>query len=544
MDAPSQTGEKRRIFPMLGIFAVLVGASLATFFGRLLSVGAPDLRGALSLDADSASWITTTYNMGLMFIGPFSVYLGGILGPRRVLLGSACIFASTCVFMPFAGQHLATLFVLLALAGLTGGTFYPLSLSFILRNLPQSYLHLGIVAYAVDIIVTTHVAHSFEGWLIGELSWRWLFWTTAILTPVMIVLVIYGIPPQPLPKPKPGQPSLSWRGFLYASLGAALLYGALDQGQRLDWWRSGIFVSMFVTGMFLIAAGLVRHFSKPNPLVNYPFIRRWNTVLLAMTVIFFRFVLLAAVVLIPSYLGAIQGYRPEETGNVLLWLAVPEFLAGVFAVYLLGRIDARLILAAGFALVAVGCLMDSQITTLWSGSTFDVSQIVLAVGEGLAFNGMVGTIVLDLLNSGGLENAADVLTFGGFFQTIRLFGGEVGASFMQFFLHNRQVFHYDLLAMGIQRGSEPVIQRSQFLSALLRPHATKDVVAGQSADLFLASVQRQAFTLSVMDSFMLLAYAATACLLVVMCLRSLKVGFPQIIAASTAAQSRSKKGLV
>lgn len=536
METTPKAGQKQRERPILGIFAVLLGASLATFFGRLLSVGAGDLRGALGLDADAASWITTTYNMGMMFIGPFSVYLGGILGPRRVLLSSACVFTGTCVFMPFAG-HLAGLLTLLSLAGLTAGTFYPLTLSFILRNLPQSYLHYGIVAYAMDIVVTTNAADSFEAWVMRVLSWPWLFWTIAMMTPVMIVLVIYGIPKRPLPRPKPGEPAPSWRGFLYFGLGAALLYGALDQGQRLDWWRSGTFVAMFTAAAFLLVSALIRHFSMPNPLVNYPFLRRWNTVLLALTVMLFRFVLLASVVLIPNYLAVIQNYRPDQTGPVLLWLAIPQFLAGALAVYLLGRVDARLIIAAGFALVAIACLMNSRISTLWSGNSFDASQLVLSIGEGLAFSGMVGAIVLELLSSGSMEKAADVLTFGAFFQTIRLFGGELGASFIQFFLHSRQVFHYDLLAAGIQGGSEPVIQRSQLLAAAMSAQATKNVAAGRSAEIFLANVRHQAFTLSIMDSFTLIAYAATACLLVVACLRPLTVSFPQIIAASTAPES-------
>jgi MFS transporter, DHA2 family, multidrug resistance protein len=541
MDAPPQTVRKQRVYPMVGIFAVLLGASLATFFGRLLSVGLPDLRGALSLDYDSASWIGTTYNMGMMFIGPFSVYLGGILGPRRVLLASACIFTCACAVMPFAG-HLWFLLALLALSGLTAGTFYPLSLSFILRNLPPSYLHFGIAAYAIDIVVSTHVAHSYEGWLIEVLSWRWIFWSLTVFTPVMIALVVYGIPQQPLPKPKPGQPSPSWRGFLYASLGAALLYGALDQGQRLDWWRSGTFCAMFISGVFLIVTALVRHFIKPNPLVDYPFLRRWNTVLLGITVMLFRFVLLAGVVLIPSYLAAIQGYRPEETGRVLLLVAIPQFLAGILAVYLLGRIDARLILATGFTLVAIGCVMNARITSLWSGNSFDVSALILAMGEGLAFNGMVGSIILDVLNSGGMERPASVLSFGGFFQTIRLFGGELGSSFIGFFMHSRQVFHYDLLAAGVEGGSESVIQRAQLLSGALSTEATKTAVAGGSANLFLSSVKQQAYTLSILDSFTLIAYAATTGLLIVACLRSLKVGFPQIIAASSAAKSSTQEG--
>lgn len=521
-----------RVFPSLGIGAVLLGASVATFFGRLLSVGAPDLRGALHLDVDSASWIGTTYNMSMMFIGPFSVYLGGILGARRVLLAAAVILTLATAVMPFAGSFASFLSVL-AVAGITAGTFYPLTLSFILRNLPQSYVHYGIAAYAFDIVVTTHIAHSYEGWLISTLSWHWIFWTVTLLTPVMIVLVIFGIPPQPLPHPKPGQEKPSWRGFLYASLGAAFVYAALDQGQRLDWWRSGTFVALLVSGTFLIACAGIRHFSKPNPLLNFPFLLRRNTILLGLIVALFRFVLLAGVVIVPSYLAVIRGYRPDQTGPVLLWLAIPQCLAGLLAVYLLGRIDARLILASGFALIAVGCLMNTRISTIWSGNSFDASQLVLALGEGIAFNGMVGTIVLDIMNSGSLEKAANVLSFSGFFQTIRLLGGEIGASFIGFFLHSRQIFHANVLVAAIQGGDATAAARAHLLYAGMHARSsTADVALGRAAILFGGGLQQQAYTEAVMDSFRLIAYAASGCLFIVVCLTTLKVGFPQMIAAS------------
>lgn len=539
MTTSPQTVSARRFRPLLGVLAVLMGASLATLFGRLLSVGTPDLRGALQLNADSASWIGTTYNMGMMFIGPFSVYLGGLLGPRRVLLACASIFTLLCIAMPFAG-HLSVLLLMLALAGLTAGTFYPLTLSFVLRNLPQNYLHLGIAAYAADIVVTTHSAHWYEGWLMSALSWHWIFWTTALLTPVMIALIVFGIPPKPIPKSKPGEPAPSWRGFLYASLGAALLYGALDQGERLDWWRSGTFVALVVSGSFLVLAAAIRHFSKPNPLINFPFLRRRNTILLGTIVAIFRFVLLSSVVLIPSYLTVIRGYRPEQIGPVLLWLAIPQLFAGLLAIYLLGRVDSRLILAAGFATIAIAALMDSHITSAWSGNSFNLSQIVLAMGEGFAFNGMVGTIILDILNSGSMDKGPDVLSFSGFFQTIRLFGGELGASFIQFFLHSRQVFHYDLLSAGIQGGATPIIERARILSAGMHAQgATQDIASGRAAVLFAGSIRQQAFTTAIMDSFTLIACVATGCLLIVVCLKGLKVGFPQIIAASASAKSAS-----
>ena len=72
--------------PYVGTLGVFLGAGIVTLNGRLISVGLPDLRGAMGLGIDEASWIPTAYNMALMFMGPFSVYLGGLLGPRRVLL--------------------------------------------------------------------------------------------------------------------------------------------------------------------------------------------------------------------------------------------------------------------------------------------------------------------------------------------------------------------------------------------------------------------------------------------------------------------------
>ena len=528
--AEESQNPKFSTYPLLGVAGVLLGASLATFLGRLISVGIGDLRGALHLDFDAASWISTSYNMGLMFIGPFSVYLGGLLGARRLLLACAGIFTLVCSLLPLA-TDLPIMLTLLVLAGLTAGVFYPLTLSFVLRNLPPRYLLLGIAAYAMDIVLTTHVAHSYEAWLINFLSWRWIFWTDAVVTPAMMLFVYFGIPRQPLPTPKPGQPSPNFRSFLYASLGAALLYAALDQGERLDWWRSGLFVALFVTGLFLILAAAIRHFLQPNPLVNFRFLGQGNTLLLGFVLIFFRFVLLATVVLVPAFLASIQGYSAEQTGPVLLWIALPQIIAGGVAIACLARMDSRLILTIGFGLAAAACIANARLSSTWSGTSFFTTQLVLATGEAFAFTGLVGTIVLELMNSGSLDKGIDVLTFAGFFQTVRLLGGEVGASFIQFFLQRREQFHSNILGLHVQQGALETTRRATGLSVGMLPHATNpDIALGRAAALLVLTVRKEAFTLAVADSFRLVAWAATACLVVVACMSTLKLQYRQVTA--------------
>jgi MFS transporter, DHA2 family, multidrug resistance protein len=516
--------------PWLGILGVLLGASIATCTGRLLSVGLADLRGALHLGIDEASWLGTAFNAAMMFIGPFSVYLGALLGPRRVLLACAAIFTLISIALPIA-PGLPAMLALLALAGLTAGTFYPLTLSFVLRNLPMRFVLLGIAMYAMDIVFTTNFSTSLEAWYMGHASWRWIFWNSAVLTPLMMVLIYFGIPRQPLPKPQEGQPKPNWRGFLYASLGFSLLYIALDQGQRLDWLHSGIVVGLIASGTFLLLMTIVRRLRMPNPLVHLGFLLRRNVLLLGLVLISFRFVMLATVVTLPSYLGTIKGYLPLQTGPVMLWVAVPQFLCGLLAMYLLRFIDARLILTFGFCLVAAACLMNARLSSAWSGTNFALSQAVMAIGLAFAFNAMVGAIILEVVNTGAFDRPVDVLTFAGYFQTVRLFGGELGVAFMQRLIAVREQFHSNILGLGVQLGQQATDQRLLGLTADMMHHASAGTAMERAAEILGLQVKQQAFTLAITDSFLAVVAVIVCCLFVVACMAPVPTQYRKILNA-------------
>src|SRR5206468_9920358 len=158
-----------------------------------------------------------------------------------------------------------------------------------------------------------------------------------------------------------------------------------------------------------------------------------NTLIMALALFSFRFVLLAIAFLIPSYLGTIQNYRPLETGPVMLWIILPQFVMGWMSLQLMRRLDGRLPLALGFTTVAVACLLDARLTSAWSGDNFWWPQLVMAAGLGLSFTfvALMGGIVQQALESGALASPLNSLTFSAFFHVIRLFGGEIGAALKQ-----------------------------------------------------------------------------------------------------------------
>src|SRR5262249_34931342 len=115
---PSQTDRSRLTTnPYVGILGVLLGSGIATLNSRLMSVGLPDLRGALSLGFDEASWIPTALNMAMMFSGVFIVFVNVLYGPRRILLPAAGIFTVASALLPFAPKFWGML-ALLVIAGL------------------------------------------------------------------------------------------------------------------------------------------------------------------------------------------------------------------------------------------------------------------------------------------------------------------------------------------------------------------------------------------------------------------------------------------
>jgi hypothetical protein len=88
--------------PLLGILGVIMGAGIVTLTGRMLTLGLVDLRGGLGFGFDDGAWISSAYNIALMFIGPFTVYVGALLGARRVLFFAASSFTVICLLAPFS----------------------------------------------------------------------------------------------------------------------------------------------------------------------------------------------------------------------------------------------------------------------------------------------------------------------------------------------------------------------------------------------------------------------------------------------------------
>jgi MFS transporter, DHA2 family, multidrug resistance protein len=522
--APSELSKS----PLLGILGVITGAGIVTLTGRMITLGLPDLKGHLGISFDDGAWISSAYNIALMFMGPMTVYLGGLVGARRILLVSATGFALVCGLLPFIHNY-SLLIAALVIAGLTSGTFYPLTLTFALRNIPLRFLPFTLAFYATFVDMGVNIAPTLYGWYRDHLSWDWMFWNSALITPLMMACIYWGIPASPAPKKSGTVPSFA--GLLYASAAFGMLFAVLDQGERLDWWRSGTIIALAIGAVLFLLATMVQRLRGPNPLVDLRFLLSRNTLLSGSTLILFRFCLLATVILVPQSLS-VHGFEADQVGPAVIWIAAPQLvIACIAGLLLLRKIDSRLLVAIGFTCMAFASCLNAFYTSAWAAENYYRSELLMAVGQSFAFVGLVGTIVLNAVISGAMAKPQSVLTYSAYFHMVRLLGGELGVSFMTHFIAVREKLHSNLLGLHVQSGGWITDGSLHSLTAGLFAKSSGTVAAsGRALGLVSSRISLQAYTLTFIDGFYLIAGACVLAMLVIALIRRFPLSYGDLAA--------------
>jgi len=494
---------------IVGIAAVSLAAVNSTLGSGLIGAGLQDLRGVWGLGIDDAAYIPTAFNAAQMFMGPFSVMLAARYGHRRILLIATFIYGLSSLLVPLVPPTVPIL-ILMVIGGLASGTFYPLCLSFISRNLPITLVTWGVAAYSMDLIGTNHVVQSMEGFFFEHLGWQWLFWNQSILCIPLMLLVYRGIPATPK---ESLLPKFDYIGIIYISLSLSLLFIALDQGERLDWYNNGLINGLLLSGIFLFIMNFIRRRVVPNPYLDFSYLKTRNLLILGFLFVCVRAMLLRVGLIIPQFLERLHQYRPIDTGNVLSLSFIPFLIALPIVAVLLKHLPVRVILAAGFLIIGLCNFHDSHALSTWIGVDFVPAQLIGSVGLCLALMGTISGVLFEGRTTGAYRVRAGAYAQGAFFQSVRLFGSESSVSGLRRFILYREHFWQTKLASGLPTFGQ-FDNRISFLGINLAPQAS-GVPNAQSIATGLTDVNlhNEAYTLAIDDSFMMLAWICAVALL-------------------------------
>jgi DHA2 family multidrug resistance protein len=512
---PLSTGQPSH-YPVLGAAAVLLGAFLVSFDQRLIATGLPDLRGAFGLTFDEGTWLATIAMAPQLLVAPAIPWVATVFGVRRVLIGPSVIYIVLSLAIPFVRDY-QLLLALHFVHGLLLGVFIPATIMIVLHNLSPRWWIVGLAIYSFRLSFTGNASVSLVGLHVEHLGWQWIYWQNAVVAALMMLLTWLGTPREGVNRQLLA--NADWGGMLLLGSGLALIYTGLDQGNRLDWFESGIVTSLLVGGGVLVVGFLINEALVREPWAHPSVLMSRNIALVMLALVTYMITSLSNTMLVPGFLAVVGHLRPEQAGTVLLnYTALPLIGVVTVAVLLLRRFDARLVALCGLTCFAVAGWMGIGITHEWAPDDFIPMALMQSLGQGLTFTSL---LILVLSNA----NPARAVAFVAYIQVLRLDIIEITATVMSTWLRVREQVRSNLIGLHVSAGDSEVVQFLGHLKQRFIEHSAGAETAAARATSTLASlVRRQADVLSFIDSFEVTFWAAIAGMLLVGLMRAAPPG--------------------
>jgi len=151
----------------------------------------------------------------------------------------------------------------------------------------------------------------------------------------MALCLRFGVRPDPV---NPARPPADIFGLASGGIALALIYAALDQGNRLDWTHSGLVWGLLLSGALLLIAFLVHELHTPHPGVDLRVALASPLPRLLLLIAFLRLTILSTSYAIPQFSSRWFGvFGHSRSGRTLVWIAVPQLFVCFAAGYLLRR---------------------------------------------------------------------------------------------------------------------------------------------------------------------------------------------------------------
>jgi DHA2 family multidrug resistance protein len=483
--------ESRRYLTFL---VMVLGMFMAMLDIQIVSASLADIQAGIAANGNQISWVQTSYLTAEIVMIPLSGYLARALGTRLTFAISAAGFVAAS-FMCGASTSLNELIFWRAVQGFIGGAMIPSVFATAYLVFPASKLPIIMVLISLASTLAPTIGPTVGGYLTDTISWHWLFFVNIVPGIAVVIgslaLIDFDRPNFALLK------RCDWWGVVFMSAFLGSLEFVLQEGPQNDWFNDDrILVLAWISGLSGIAFLARVLFFAREPIVDLrAFLHRnfsqgslfsfaWGVGLFGLTYLY------------PIYLTQVRDYRPLMIGKTMFVSGLAMLAASPIVRQLVPRVDPRLLVMIGFALLSIGTWRMNDITTDWDFWELLWPQILRGAGLMLAIV-PVNNIALGSLPPSGLKNAAALYIL------TRSLGGAVGIACITTLLNNRIDLHLARLHEGITDARQPVVEILNKLTVHFQAHGS-DAGAMALKQLMLLT-HRQGVVMGFGDVFWVLA---------------------------------------
>jgi DHA2 family multidrug resistance protein len=344
------------------------------------------------------------------------------------------------------------------LQGLCGAALIPMSQAVLLDINPPEKHARAMTLWVMAVIIGPILGPVLGGWLTENYNWRWVFYINVPFGILSFLGILSFMPETEIRKSR-----FDFFGFAALSLAIGAFQLMLDRGQLEDWFNSTeIWVEAALAGLGLYLFIVHMLTTKETPFVSPAMFKDRNFLTGNVFIFIVGVVLFATLALLPPLLQDLLNYPVVLTGLVTAPRGVGTLVAMFIVGWAMGKIDTRLIIAAGFVLTAYSLWQMTGFYLQMNSSLVVWSGLTQGLGTGFVFVPLA-TITFATL-SPQYRNEGTAM-----FSLVRNVGSSVGISVVETLLtRNTQIMH--------SRLAEQVTPYGTGLHAL--PHAAFSTTSG------------------------------------------------------------------
>src|ERR1700761_1992132 len=467
-------------------WAITVSIMLATIMVSLdttvANVALPHIQGSVSASQDQITWVLTSYIVASTIMTPMTGWLSGRVGRKQVFLVSIIGFTIASMLCGMAGS-LFQIVLFRLLQGFFGAALIPLSQAVLLDIWPKEQHGQAMAIWGMGALLGPIMGPALGGWLTDNLEWRWVFYINLPIGVLAYLGVWTFISNNKHDIPKP----FDFFGFGMLTIFIAAFQLVLDRGPTQDWLGSKeIWTEAIVAGTALYLF-IVHSATAKNPFFDRALIRDRSFVIATVVGFFLGILLYSAMALLPSMLEGLMGYPVVTTGVVMMPRGLGAFI-GMFTVgRLVGKVDARLLVASGMILMGSAAWMMSRFSLDMDATPLIVSAIIQGLGTSTVFVPLT-TLAFASLNPIFRAEGSGVFTL------VRNLGSSAGISIVEALQTN----NVEVVHSGLVSRFSPGDQTLSMLPQAMNPMTTAGAAALNS------EITRQAAMVAYIDDFKLM----------------------------------------
>jgi DHA2 family multidrug resistance protein len=317
------------------------------------------------------------------------------------------------------------------LQGVFGAALVPLSQATMLDLYPIQQRGSAMALWGMGVMVGPILGPTLGGYLTDWYDWRWVFYINLPFG----ILAITGLWLFMQETSSDAKLRFDWTGFAVLSMCLGAFQLMLDRGEQNDWFNSTETIVELVLAVLGLYLFLVHMFTAEKAFITPRIFRDPNFVAGILVMLAVGTVLLSSSALLAPYLQTLGGYSVSEAGLLMVPRGAGTMMAMMFAGRLANRIDPRLLMLIGVAMLASSFWEMSGWTPDVSVWSMSVTTTVQGFGLGFVF------VPLQVIAFATLEPA--LRTEGtALFSLMRNVGGAIGISVTSFLLaQNTQIMH-------------------------------------------------------------------------------------------------------